>query len=97
MPVPGSAGGGVVLVRDREGPPTADDLADATPLPEQEQVYRAPVRFGHVPVARTPLGWDPRRPGFRNHYPDVRLPTQIVDLFRLCVHCVERAAIWERA
>ena len=48
-------------------------------LPEQEQVYRAPARFGHVPVAREPLGWDPRNPGFRNHYPNVRLPTQVVE------------------
>ena len=54
------------------------DTPDVT-LPEQEQVYRAPARFGHVPVAREPLGWDPRNPGFRNHYPNVRLPTQVVE------------------
>ena len=56
----------------------ADEAPDVT-LPEQEQVYRAPARFGHVPVAREPLGWDPRNPGFRNHYPNVRLPTQVVE------------------
>ena len=56
----------------------ADEAPDVT-LPEQEQVYRAPARFGHVPVAREPLGWDPRNRGFRNHYPNVRLPTQVVD------------------
>ena len=55
-----------------------DEATDVT-LPEQEQVYRAPARFGHVPVAREPLGWDPRNPGFRNHYPNVHLPTQVVD------------------
>ena len=48
-------------------------------LPEQEAHFRAPARFGNVPVAATPLGWDARRPGFRNHYPVVNLPTQIVD------------------
>ena len=60
-------------------PEAAEDEAAAPPLPEQERHYRPPARFGHAPVAREPLGWDPRRPGFRNHYPDVRLPTQIVE------------------
>ena len=32
-----------------------------------------------MPVARDPLGWDPKNPGFRNHYPVINLPTQIVD------------------
>lgn len=54
-------------------------VADQVELPQQEEFYRPPARFGHVPVPRTPLGWDPRRPGFRNHYPVVNLPTQIVD------------------
>ena len=58
--------------------PGLDEAPDVT-LPDQEQVYRAPARFGHVPVAREPLGWDPRNRGFRNHYPNVRLPTQVVD------------------
>ena len=61
----------------------ADSLPEAdTPevaLPEQERFYRAPARFGHVPVAATPLGWDAKNRGFRNHYPHVRLPTQVVD------------------
>ncbi len=52
-------------------------------LPEQERVYRAPARFGHVPISATPLGWDSRNPGFRNHYPHVRLPTQVVERVRL--------------
>ncbi len=63
--------------------PAADSLPEAdTPevaLPEQERFYRAPARFGHVPVAETPLGWDAKNRGFRNHYPHVRLPTQVVD------------------
>ena len=58
--------------------PEFDEVPDVT-LPEQEKIYRAPARFGHVPVAREPLGWDPRNRGFRNHYPNVRLPTQVVD------------------
>ena len=61
-----------------EDTPELDELpVDA--LPEQEAHFRAPARFGNVPVATTPLGWDARRPGFRNHYPVVNLPTQIVD------------------
>ena len=32
-----------------------------------------------MPVARAPLGWDPKNPGFRNHYPVINLPTQIVE------------------
>ena len=32
-----------------------------------------------MPVERDPLGWEPRNPGFRNHYPIINLPTQIVD------------------
>ena len=56
-----------------------DAGAAAEPLPQQEEYYRPPARFGNVPVARTPLGWDPRNPGFRNHYPVVNLPTQIVE------------------
>ena len=62
-----------------EAAPNPEAEAAAPPLPEQERYYRPPARFGHAPVAREPLGWDARRPGFRNHYPDVRLPTQIVE------------------
>lgn len=52
-------------------------------LPKQDRVYRAPARFGHTPVAATPLGWDSRNPGFRNHYPLVRLPTQVLERISL--------------
>ena len=48
-------------------------------LPDQEQLFRAPARFGNVPVETPPKGWDPKNPGFRNHYPVINLPTQIVD------------------
>ena len=58
---------------------SGESTADQVELPKQEEFYRPPARFGHVPVPRTPLGWDPSRPGFRNHYPVVNLPTQIVD------------------
>ena len=60
-------------------PDDAHDAPIPDPLPEQERRFRAPARFGNVPVAATPLGWDPRNPGFRNHYPIVNLPTQIVE------------------
>ena len=48
-------------------------------LPDQEKLFRAPARFGNVPVETPPKGWDPKNPGFRNHYPVINLPTQIVD------------------
>jgi DNA modification methylase len=36
------------------------------------------VRFGSVPVEKEPLGWDRRR-GFRKLFPQVMLPTQVVE------------------
>ena len=56
--------------------PQDDDILE--PLPQQEQFYRAPARFGNIPVEAEPKGWD-RRQGFRRHYPVVNLPTQIVE------------------
>ena len=54
----------------------ADEPGDA--LPEQEDFWRPPVRFGTIPVEKEPLGWDPRR-GFRKLFPHVMLPTQVVE------------------
>ncbi len=53
-----------------------DEIAEA--LPEQEEFWRAPVRFGSIPVEKEPLGWDRRR-GFHKQYPQVMLPTQVVE------------------
>ena len=55
---------------------------DEEPLPQQEEFWRPPARFGSVPVDAEPLGWD-RRWGFRKHYPWVDLPTQIIERVRL--------------
>lgn len=60
------------------GEPDPQDAAAPEALPQQEQFYRAPARFGAVPVEAEPKGWD-RREGFRRHYPLVSLPTQIID------------------
>jgi len=54
----------------------ADERTDA--LPQQEEFWRPPVRFGSVPVEKEPLGWDRRR-GFRKLFPQVMLPFQVVD------------------
>lgn len=54
----------------------ADEPDDA--LPHQEEFWRAPARFGTVPVEANPLGWDRRR-GYRKLYPQVMLPTQVVE------------------
>jgi DNA modification methylase len=62
-------------------PPTDDeDLeqdVEAT-LPQQEEFWRPPVRFGSVPVEKEPLGWD-RRKAFRKLFPRVALPFQVVE------------------
>ncbi|MBI4303629.1 MAG: hypothetical protein HY665_04770 [Chloroflexi bacterium] len=47
-------------------------------LPEQEEFWRPPARFGSIPVEANPLGWDSRR-GFHKLYPQVMLPTQVVE------------------
>ncbi len=47
-------------------------------LPEQEEFWRPPARFGTVPVEANPLGWDSRR-GYYKLYPQVMLPTQVVE------------------
>lgn len=53
-----------------------DERDDA--LPQQEEFWRPPVRFGSVPVEKEPLGWDRRR-GFRKLFPQVMLPFQVVE------------------
>ena len=51
-------------------------------LPQEEEFWRPPARFGSVPVEAEPLGWD-RQNGFTKHYPRVDLPTQIVERVHL--------------
>jgi len=62
-------------------------VADAIPqvdapaeeaLPQQEEYWRAPARFGSVPVDAYPKGYD-RYQGFRKLYPRIDLPIQIVE------------------
>lgn len=53
-------------------------MEDAPQLPDQREHWRAPARFGSVPVEEYPIGWDTHRQ-FQKHYPRVDLPTQIVD------------------
>jgi len=79
-----------VMSKDKEteeqikGPVKGDFIApgevsdEPESLPEQEQFWRPPVRFGSIPVEKEPLGWD-RRKGFRKLYPQVMLPTQVVE------------------
>lgn len=54
----------------------ADEREDA--LPQQEEFWKPPTRFGSVPVEKEPLGWD-RRKAFRKLYPAVYLPFQVVE------------------
>ena len=63
-----------------------DNPSDSTdtpePLPQQEEFWRPPARFGSIPVDAEPLGWDRRR-GFFKLYPRVNLPTQIIERVQL--------------
>lgn len=52
------------------------------PLPQQDDLWRAPARFGNVPVESYPKGYDRRR-RFEHIYPRVDLPTQVVERVRL--------------
>jgi DNA modification methylase len=58
-------------------PPT-DDEEHVEALPQQEEFWRPPVRFGTIPVEKEPLGWDKRK-GFYKLFPRVSLPFQIVE------------------
>jgi len=60
----------------------AEETEASPPLPEQHDFYKMPAKFGHVPVAEEPLGWDPKR-RFEHLYPRVSLPTQVVDRIEL--------------
>ena len=59
-----------------------NDDAIVESLPKQEEFYRAPARFGNIPVEAEPKGWDRQR-GFSRHYPRVNLPTQITERVEL--------------
>ena len=60
-------------------PPDSFEQVDA--LPEQDEFWHPPVRFGSVPVEKAPLGWDEKL-GFRKPFPWVMLPLQVVDRVR---------------
>lgn len=55
-----------------------EESEEEVALPQQEEFYRPPARFGSVPVEKEPLGWT-RGQGFLKHYPRVDLPTQIIE------------------
>ncbi|MFH1235923.1 MAG: site-specific DNA-methyltransferase [Parcubacteria group bacterium] len=60
-------------------PPEIEDVDERTDaLPQQEEFWKPPIRFGSVPVEKEPLGWDRRR-GFRKLFPQVMLPFQVVE------------------
>ncbi len=60
-------------------PPKIEDVDERTDaLPQQEEFWKPPTRFGSVPVEKEPLGWD-RRKGFRKLFPQVMLPFQVVE------------------
>jgi DNA modification methylase len=50
-------------------------------IPQQKEFFKIPARFGHVPVAEEPLGYDKER-RFEGHYPRIELPFQAVDVVK---------------
>lgn len=50
-------------------------------IPQQKEFFKIPARFGHVPVAEEPLGYDKER-RFEGHYPRIELPFQVVDIVK---------------
>lgn len=50
-------------------------------IPQQKEFFKIPARFGHVPVAEEPLGYDKER-RFEGHYPRIELPFQVVDVVK---------------
>jgi len=67
------------LKGDFIAPPEVEDRDEQTDaLPQQEEFWRPPTRFGSVPVEKEPLGWN-RRKGFRKLFPAVYLPFQVVE------------------
>ena len=64
------------MTQQTDANPHDDDTIEL--LPQQEQFYRAPARFGNIPVEAEPKGWDRQR-RFERHYPRVNLPTQIIE------------------
>lgn len=50
---------------------------DPEPLPQQDDLWRPPARFGSVPVEAEPMGWD-RRQGFLKHYPVIQSVNEVV-------------------
>lgn len=50
-------------------------------IPQQKEFFKIPARFGHVPVAEEPLGYDKER-RFESHYPRIELPFQVVDVVK---------------
>ncbi len=59
----------------------AEPKATYFTLPEQKGFFKIPARFGHVPVAEEPLGYDKER-RFEYHYPRIELPFQVVDVVK---------------
>ena len=61
-----------------DNPSVNTDTDTPEPLPQQEEFWRPPARFGSIPMDAEPLGWDRRR-SFYKLYPHVNLPTQIIE------------------
>lgn len=66
------------VTSDKQKAEATCHAAGVVALPEQKSFFKIPARFGHVPVAEEPLGYDHER-RFEQHYPRIELPFQLVD------------------
>jgi len=69
------------LELDGEGLVAEPRPAYGPEIPQQKEFFKIPARFGHVPVAEEPLGYDKER-RFEGHYPRIELPFQVVDVVK---------------
>ena len=63
-------------------PPPKPAARQLETLPQQEQLHRAPARFGNTPADASPKGRN-RRQGFRKLHPRIDLPAQITERVKL--------------
>lgn len=66
---------------DSEREVKAQEPSSTVEIPTQKEFFKIPARFGHVPVAEEPLGYDKER-RFEHHYPRIELPFQLVDVVK---------------
>ena len=60
-------------------PPREVDETEEAVLPDTKDYLSVPARFGSVPVATLPLGYEKKSRGYFGRFPRVDLPTQVIE------------------